>query len=184
MEKRVYLAGPDVFYPDAKEKGQALKDLCAKYNMIGVFPLDAGLDLSAAPSPEAQGVMIYDANLDFIDSCDAVLANMTPFRGPSMDIGTGFEMGYAEGKGKPIFAYTDDMSFYETRVPVDGLLIEQFNMIDNLMVHACPRGIYETAEEAVKALAIFFESTQRARPLTETELSALVPKGYRRGDPP
>jgi len=129
-------------------------------------------------------VMIYDANLDLIDGSDAVLANMTPFRGPSMDIGTGFEMGYAEGKGKPVFCYTDNMSLYETRVPVDGLLIETFNMIDNLMVHACPRGIYETAEEALRELAIFFESTDNVRPITETQLKALFPEGYKRGKKP
>lgn len=181
MEKRVYLAGPDVFYPDSDDRAKALKAICAKYNMVGVYPLDAGLDLSTAPTPEAQGVMIYDACLDFIDSCDAMICNMTPYRGPSMDIGTGFEMGYAEAKGKPIFAYTDNMSLYETRVEVDGLLIEKFDMIDNVMVHACPRGIFETAEEAIKELALFFEGTQNARPLTETELSALVPGGYRRG---
>jgi len=178
--KRVYLAGPDVFYSDATERADALKALCKQCGLQGVFPLDAGLDLSKARPVEA-GTMIYDANLDLMDSCDAVLANMTPFRGISMDIGTGFEMGDPEGKKKPGAAYSHDMSLYETRCPVDGLLVEKFDMIDNLMVHACPRAIHPTAEEAVKAAAIFFEMTANARTFTETELSAFFPEGYSRG---
>lgn len=178
--KRVYLAGPDVFYPDATARAQKLKDICAKFKLQGVFPLDAGLDLDAISDPVKKGVAIYDANLDLIDSCDAVLANMTPFRGPSMDIGTGFEMGYAEGREKPIFAYSDDMSLYETRCPDDGLLVESFDMVDNLMVHACARGIYPSAEEAIKELALFFANA--SRPMTETELRAMYPDQYKRGD--
>ena len=180
--KRVYLAGPDVFYPDANDRAQTLKDICAKFQLQGVFPLDAGLDLEAIPEPVKKGVAIYDANLDLIDSCDAVLANMTPFRGPSMDIGTGFEMGYAEGQKKPVYAYSDDMSLYETRCPDDGLLIESFDMVDNLMVHACARGIYPSAEEAVKELALFFAGTENARSLTETEIRAMYPGQYKRGE--
>lgn len=179
--KRVYLAGPDVFYPDASTRAQALKDICAKFGLQGVFPLDAGLDLDAIPEAVKKGVAIYDANLDLIDSCDGVLANMTPFRGISMDIGTGFEMGYAEGQKKPVFAYTDDMSLYETRCPQDGLLVEAFDMVDNLMVHSCPRGIYSSAEEAAREMAIWFAGTENARPLTETEIRAMYPEAYERG---
>lgn len=178
--KRVYLAGPDVFYPDSTERAQTLKDICAKFKLQGVFPLDAGLDLDAISDPVKKGVAIYDANLDLIDSCDAVLANMTPFRSVSMDIGTGFEMGYAEGAGKPVYAYTEDFSLYASRCPEDGLLVESFDMVDNLMVHACARGIYPSAEEAIKELALFFARTE-SPPFTETELRALFPEQYIRG---
>ena len=81
---------------------------------------------------------------------------MVRFRGPGMDGGTAFEMGYMRGMGKPVFAYYDAEQFYGTAEPaglypdrvrrmagqsaenaavdVDGLLIEDFGMADNLMM--------------------------------------------------
>ena len=37
---RVYLAGPDVFVPDAAGRAAALKSICARHGLIGVSPLD------------------------------------------------------------------------------------------------------------------------------------------------
>ena len=37
---KVYLAGPDVFLPDAIETGRAKVDLCAAYGLTGRFPLE------------------------------------------------------------------------------------------------------------------------------------------------
>ncbi|GAG34720.1 unnamed protein product, partial [marine sediment metagenome] len=151
--KRVYLAGPDVFYPDAKERAESLKKLCAAKGLEGVFPLDADLDLDAIREPGDKGVAIFKANLELITSCDAVLANMTPFRGPSMDVGTAYEMGVARGQGKPVVSYTSDRRLYERRVEDDGLLIERFNMVDNLMVDAGSEAICPTPLAAVAFLA-------------------------------
>jgi nucleoside 2-deoxyribosyltransferase len=36
---RIYLAGPDVFLPDAIEAGKRKKVLCQKYGFEGVYPL-------------------------------------------------------------------------------------------------------------------------------------------------
>ena len=38
--KKIYLAGPDVFLPNAKEHGEVLKDRCLEYGFKGLFPLD------------------------------------------------------------------------------------------------------------------------------------------------
>jgi len=54
----------------------------------------------------AQGVAIYRGNVAHMDRSDAIVANMTPFRGVSMDAGTAFEMGYMAAKGKPVLGYT------------------------------------------------------------------------------
>lgn len=151
--KRVYLAGPDVFYPDAKERADNLKKLCSDKGLEGVFPLDADLDLDAIRSPRDKGIAIFKANLDLITSCDAVLANMTPFRSPSMDVGTAYEMGVAMGQRKPVVGYTSDRRLFEKRVEVDGLLIEQFDMVDNLMVDAGADAICPTPFAAVGFLA-------------------------------
>src|SRR3546814_15668084 len=39
MIRSLYLAGPDVFRPDARERGRELKALCAQFGIEGLFPL-------------------------------------------------------------------------------------------------------------------------------------------------
>ena len=94
--KRVYLAGPEVFFPATEhqiivtEKKRILREL----GWEGVDPLDTELTFGATESPQRRGFSIYRANRDLMDSCDAVIANLTPFRGISADPGTVFEVGY------------------------------------------------------------------------------------------
>lgn len=103
---RVYLAGPTVFLPDAMAVAEAKKALCAKYGFEGVFPLDGGVKLDGL-SPFDQGMAIYRANCALMDGCDAVIADMTPFRGPSLDAGTAFEIGYMTAQGKRVYGYSN-----------------------------------------------------------------------------
>ena len=49
---RVYLAGPDVFLPDALAVGEAKKRLCADHGLEGVFPLDNPIDHLDGLPPE------------------------------------------------------------------------------------------------------------------------------------
>lgn len=150
---KVYLAGPDVFFPDAMNRAERLKAQCQEVGFTGVFPLDANLDLSWVPKG-LQGYRIYEANIGLIRDCDAVLANMSPFRGASMDVGTAFEMGYGRALGKPVVGYTESRTEYRTRAVPDGLLVEDFGMVDNLMVHACTEDrIFSTVEQALRELA-------------------------------
>jgi nucleoside 2-deoxyribosyltransferase len=69
-----------------------------------------------------------------MEDCDLVIANLTPFRGPSMDVGTAVEIGYMHGRGKPVFGYTNVATSYAQRVAPDDFLIEPFDLVDNLMV--------------------------------------------------
>jgi len=138
--KKVYLAGPDVFWPNANEAGAAKVSLCAEYGLQGHFPLDTELDLTSL-SPYEAGIAIYRANIHLMDDADLLIANMTPFRGPSMDVGTAFEMGYMTARGKPIWGYTLDGRLYSDRVQQpaagsdeNGDAVEQFDMSDNLMM--------------------------------------------------
>ncbi len=137
---RIYLAGPDVFLPNPLTIAKAKQEICQKYGFVGAFPLDKSLDLTNL-SPYEMGIAIYKSNIELMDSCNLIVANMTPFRGPSMDVGTAFEMGYMAAQGKPVFGYTNDGRLYVERVPVDrpgldaeGMAIEQFDMVDNLML--------------------------------------------------
>ena len=44
---KIYLAGPDVFLPDAIEIGRRKAAICARYGLTGLYPLDNAVDLAA-----------------------------------------------------------------------------------------------------------------------------------------
>ena len=145
---KIYLAGPDVFLPDAIEIGRQKAALCARHGLVGLYPLDNVVDLS---SPDAS-LAIFKANEAMMDSADAIIANLTPFRGPSADAGTVYELGYMAGRGKLCLAYSNDPASYRERVAqhydvkempggrrvdAEGLTVEDFGWPDNLMmIHA------------------------------------------------
>lgn len=141
----VYLAGPDVFSQYSDQNASNLKQICAKYDLKGVFPLDTQLDLSGLSKYEA-GLKISKENERLIRSCHGILANMTPFRGVNADVGTAYEMGYARALGKPVCAYSFENKDYKDRFEIyhtdengnildeNMSFIEDFNMKDNLML--------------------------------------------------
>ncbi len=151
-QARVYLAGPDVFERDPFRVASELKQICGQHGLEGVFPLDAGI--KADPDLSEFAYRISQANEELIRSCDGVLANLSPFRGPSADPGTLFEVGFARALGKPIIGYTDSPLLYAARSlewakrtgggvvqrasggfeDANGFEIEDFGCIDNLMI--------------------------------------------------
>ncbi len=132
-QPKVYLAGPDVFFPDALAIGEKKKAICAQFGFQGVFPLDAPLDFEGS-EPRALAYRAFDLMVELMEDCDLIIANMTPFRGPSMDVGTAIEIGYMHGRGKPVFGYTNVTDDYAERVEPDGFFVEPFGLIDNIMV--------------------------------------------------
>jgi nucleoside 2-deoxyribosyltransferase len=150
---RIYLAGPEVFLTNAKEIGEQKKALCKKYGFEGVFPIDIELN-TQGKSPREIGICISDINEHLIQNCDIIIANITPFRGPSADVGTVYEMGYAHGLGKKVIAYTNSAEPFTERTikalegevsrKFDGQLrdklgmfIEENGLVDNLMIDGC-----------------------------------------------
>jgi len=142
---KIYLAGPDVFLPDAVEIGRRKTAICARHGLTGLYPLDNAVDLTA---PEAS-LAIFKGNEAMMDAADAIIANLTPFRGPSADAGTVYELGYMAGRDKLCFAYSNDSAIYAERVARsfavtkaegghlidgDGLTVEDFSLPDNLMM--------------------------------------------------
>ncbi|AFK61042.1 nucleoside 2-deoxyribosyltransferase [Advenella kashmirensis WT001] len=148
--KKVYLAGFDVFRPDAASYGQWLKALCARHGFAGLYPLD-----NAAP-PQLSGAAladwIYRANIALIEQADCVMANLNPFRGLEPDSGTVFEVGYAVARGKPVWVYTEQIqplvaqAGVQTQdgrvVDAQGYTVEDFGMNLNLMI-ACSTQIVQ-----------------------------------------
>ena len=153
MNPRVYLAGPDVFFRDAEAWAERRKAICAEHGLAAVSPLDPLAEESAdwAALPEWQ--RIAWRNEAHIRSCDAVIANLTPFRGPSADAGTVYEVGFARALRRVVFGYTNSAAPFTQRTldyesthggaiaspgriwrDGEGLLIEQFRRFDNLMI--------------------------------------------------
>jgi nucleoside 2-deoxyribosyltransferase len=148
---RIYLAGPEVFLPDPIKAGVRKKKLCAQHGFEGIYPIDAQVDLEGL-GPRAAALRIGKINEQLLRSCDAVIANMTPFRGPSADLGTAYEMGLARGLGLLVCAYTNDPRPFTERTceflagkfstsgtrlcDGDSMEIEQFGLADNLMLES------------------------------------------------
>ena len=72
-----------------------------------------------------------------------VIANLTPFRGPSADAGTLIEVGWFLGRSRPIFGYSNSTASFAARsryhvavIPdaVPGVAVEGFGLPDNLMI--------------------------------------------------
>jgi nucleoside 2-deoxyribosyltransferase len=150
---RVYLAGPEVFLCNAKEIGEHKKALCKKYGFEGVYPIDVEINADGK-SPREFGLCISDINEGLIKSCELVIANITPFRGPSADVGTVYEMGFAHALGKKVFAYTNVVASFTERTvaalngqvnrefdgklrDARGMFIEENCLVDNLMIDGC-----------------------------------------------
>jgi nucleoside 2-deoxyribosyltransferase len=144
---KIYLAGPDVFLPDALEIGRRKAAVCASFGLIGLYPLDNTIDLAS----HTASLDIFRGNEAMMESADAVIANLTPFRGPGADAGTVYELGYMAGRGKLCLGYSNDASIYAERarrftevrskdgwlVDSEGLTVEDFGLSDNLMmIHA------------------------------------------------
>lgn len=145
---KAYLAGPEVFFADRQAAGERKKRICAAYGVEGLYPLDAPVDLSR----DDAAARIFAANVDMIRRCDVVIANLTPFRGVSADVGTAAEVGLAFAMGKTVHGYSNapDLLFHRTarhggtEVPErradgfayhrDGMSIEEFGLADNLML--------------------------------------------------
>jgi nucleoside 2-deoxyribosyltransferase len=152
---RIYLAGPEVFLPDATIIGEK-KRLCDHYGLEGVFPLDMEVARENRPRRET-GFLISEANEGLIRGCAGVIANLTPFRGISADVGTCYEMGLARGLGLVVYAYSNvDIPFAErTRLALGpdvqrgddgslrdgcGMAIEEWDLMDNLMLEGGVNG--------------------------------------------
>ena len=171
---RIYLAGPDVFAEDAAARFARLESLCAGRRLHGVRPSDEGVAAlrAAGMNPRDMAARICAANIAHVRACDAVLANLAPFRGDTEpDSGTVFEVGLAVALGKPVAVYLpqahEDLAarierLYGVRASLTvagasvdqryGMLVEDFGLPLNLMI-ACSAGVHGDAGAALDELA-------------------------------
>jgi nucleoside 2-deoxyribosyltransferase len=165
---RVYLAGPDVFLPDPLARGAALKAICARHGLTGVFPMDALEGEQDDWGALAEPLRIALRNEAHIRGADALIANLTPFRGPSADVGTVFELGFMRALGRPVFGWSTGHADFSARTRAflgaaasvaedgvwrdqEGLALESFGCLDNLMIDGAvvaSGGVLEVVELA------------------------------------
>jgi nucleoside 2-deoxyribosyltransferase len=157
---KIYLAGPDVFRPDAIAWADEARQLCRAHGHQALVPLD-GVETTASG--------IYHANIELIRSADAVIANLNPFRGCEPDSGTCVEVGFALALGKPVIGYLARAETTVERVArleggqlekragrlVDrsGLQVEDFGLPLNLMLAVPVRLVVGGLAEALHAIA-------------------------------
>lgn len=158
----IYLAGPDVFRPDALTHGQALKALCAEFGHRGLYPLDHTVPEGLKGAAAAR--WICQANCALIRQADVVLANLHDFRGHEPDSGTAFEVGYAAALGKPVWAYLADTRPLRLQLggaqDAQGWTVEDFGLPRNLMLAASATLVSGDARAALVAL----QAAAQARP--------------------
>jgi nucleoside 2-deoxyribosyltransferase len=97
---KIYLAGPSVFYADWEAQAAAMKAACARRGAIGRYPFDNALLPPA--DPFEHGLAIFARDRDMVLECDGVVADFSPFRGASADVGTVWEFAFAQGAGKAV----------------------------------------------------------------------------------
>jgi nucleoside 2-deoxyribosyltransferase len=138
-----YLAGPDVFLPDAASHARRKIVICERYGIRGLPPLNEDIAALAEMHESAAGLAIFRKDVEMMEAADIIIANLTPLRGASADAGTLVEIGWFMGRGKPIFGYSNTAVSFTDRSraqvaalpdPMAGLAVEGFGLPDNLMV--------------------------------------------------
>ena len=150
---KLYLAGPDVFRPDAESWAASARALCAAAGHQALLPLDPQATTAAA---------ICANNLRLIAEADCVVANLNPFRGAEPDSGTCVEIGYALALGKRVVGYAADLRPLRDRLAVAdaggrcrdaaGWQVEDFGLPLNLMLAVPLRLAQGGLSEALREL--------------------------------
>ncbi len=148
----IYLAGPDVFLENGREVLEKKAERVRELGFVPLTPLDKQLEDPAE---------IFRSNVDMIEMCDAVLADVTPLHGTEPDSGTVFEIGYAAALQKRIITYGNPPGSYKNRVesflmryPTEGshYAPEPFGLKQNLMISIGVSTEVETFDEALRQL--------------------------------
>ncbi|MGE6743698.1 nucleoside 2-deoxyribosyltransferase [Allorhizobium pseudoryzae] len=150
MTLKLYLAGPEVFLPNARAILDAKAELTRAHGFEPICPGD--ILIEPAPTRHEFGLKISAVDEGMMNRADGVIANLTPFRGIAADVGTAFELGYMCAQGKLVAAYTNVSANHYARTAEfyagdvregadgrkrgpDGMSLEDFDMIENLMLH-------------------------------------------------
>ncbi len=141
-----------------------MKALCLARGVVGVAPLDNQIGLEGIAPGRHLLERIVRADIALMEQLDAAVFCLDGFRrGPEMDTGTAFEVGFMKATGKPIAGWTRDTRPYPARVAdffqyafgqdlvpapagstggtsgslrdPDGILVHSEGCVQNAMVH-------------------------------------------------
>ena len=171
--QKVYMAGPDIFRVAWPDMARKIVSACESWGFEALLPIPANQTLDrpgvsgiTVPGKTKEADVCFESCLDMIRSCDAMVANITPFRGDEPDSGTVFEIATAYALGKPVVAYTHDTRLTHERhlhsgsytasgalLCRSGFLVEQFGLPCNVMVaQACKAIVFGDVINALFAL--------------------------------
>ncbi|AJY75235.1 nucleoside 2-deoxyribosyltransferase [Paenibacillus beijingensis] len=158
---KAYLAGFEVFRPDAAEYGKRMKALCEQYGLEGLYPLDK--EIQPLPDRTDTAKAIFEGNIRLIDKADLIIANLNPFRGVEPDSGTVFECGYGYARGKKLYGYIADGREQQQKLRADidpaagtykdGMTVENFGLPLNLMLAIPMEIVAGTFEDCLRKAA-------------------------------
>lgn len=145
--RKIYIAGPAVFLPNAKEILQRYSEICRENGFEGLTPFDT---VPSSSGGLERGREIFLSNMELIRKSDFIIADCNSFRGACIDDGTAWEIGYGFACDKIILGYRDRLSPlpenaaekirtfpHESgyRIDEDGYLLnEDFGNTVNLMI--------------------------------------------------
>jgi nucleoside 2-deoxyribosyltransferase len=138
MTAIAYLAGPDVFLPNAAAHAATKVEICRRLGLRSLPPLNEDAETAATELEVWRAICEKDVAM--MEKSDIIIANLTPFAGASADAGTLIEVGWFLGKRKPIFGYSNTPENFESRMRKQlgakhaDLGIEGFHLPDNLMI--------------------------------------------------
>lgn len=162
--RKIYLAGPDVFFPDIAQRSELHKQLCRDKGFEPLHPAD---------HPSQEATTIYQANIAMLRQSDAVVANLNPFRGAEPDSGTAFEVGFATALNKPVVGYLSKRTTVRAQVAASfgplvyddaagvwrdtqNNLVEDFGLPVNLMLAVPGTIVFGELADALDALRTHF----------------------------
>lgn len=152
----IYLAGPDVFAPDAlkrlQDKAEQVSKKVTDSKVLTPFDLEAPV----LDSKKEVGYKIRHNNLEMIRSCDVILANLNPFRGDEPDSGTVYEVAFATALGKKVVAYRQGCHLTQQerlgKKDALGWEVEDFDLPLNLMFYAEDFILVDSFEAAIQKI--------------------------------
>ena len=155
----LYLSGPDLYLPEGSALIARKRGLCEDAGFAALTARD-GERQEVEPS-EAMARELYAGALANLRQADAVIANLSAWRGPGCEAASAFEAGFASALAKPVFAYLnvadEEDADYRGRVEamlgaapdeagvwrdVEGSAIEDFGLPESLMLWSEARRFY------------------------------------------
>lgn len=180
--REVYIADNSRLWPDAdsrKYRAEVLK-LCKPHGLECVWPSEHYLFPDLLPPSERDdakvGRLLPRAPLMNISGVSAIVADVSPFRGPSLNPVIAFEIGIAVTLGVPVFAWTEatqrNCAQRQTafrpiidRIPNDvteegpgglwydsqGFKVEDFGLVESAVIAGSLTSLSRSPEEAFAA---------------------------------